>query len=156
MTLTVTAAVPQHYSWLATRSGSEITESFRAIQVLDEDRQEHCPYCGRTHGLIRAMTGYSAWTPNSVTLHVAGDEVDRNDRKEVGAVLLGPSFQYPFVQQGRKTALIGVLANNALSLKMCERLGFTEFARVPQGWDDDTDLILFSLRREDCRWLDRR
>jgi hypothetical protein len=153
--LIVKASVPQHYIWLAVRSGTELTEGFRAIEVLD-DRQESCPYCHIVHGRIRAMTGYSSWTPNSVTMHVAGDEEDTSDRAEVGATLLGPSFQYPFVEQNRKLALIGVISSNAKSLAMCARLGFVETHRVQQGWDDTTDLVLFSMRREDCRWLDRR
>jgi len=154
--LTVRASVPQHYLWLALRSGTELTEGFRAIEVVDDNRPELCPYCQDVHGRIRAMTGYSAWTPNSVTMHVAGDEDDASDRAAVGTALLGPSFQYPFVEQDRKLAIIGVLSSNAKSLAMCERLGFKEFCRVPQAWDDDTDMVLFSMRREDCRWLDRR
>lgn len=155
MRLVVKAAPPAHYLWLALRAGSELTEGFRAIEVLDEDRQERCPFCRRDHGKIRAMTGYSAWTPNSVTMHVAGDEEDRADRTEVGAALLGPSFWYPFVEQGRKLALIGVLSSNDKSLAMCRRMGFTETYTVPAGWDDQTDIILFEMRRENCRWLGR-
>lgn len=154
--LVVQAAIPAHYLWLALRSGTELTEGFRAIEVIDPDDQRPCAFCHQTHGRIRAMTGYSAWTPNSVTMHVAGDEDDTSDRKEVGAALLVPSFEYPFIEQDRKIALIGVLSSNAKSLTMVARLGFTEVCRFPQAWDDTTDMILFSMRREDCRWLDRR
>lgn len=155
MRLVVQAAPAAHYLWLALRSGTELTEGFRAIEVLDEDRPVACPFCRQEHGSIRGMTGYSAWTPNSVTLHVAMDEADPSDRREAAAVLIPATFQYPFEERGLKVVLAGVISSNAKSLALCRRLGFREVHRVVQGWDDETDLVLLEMRRDECPWVRR-
>lgn len=155
MRLVVQAAPAAHYLWLALQSGTELTEGFRAIEVLDEDQPEVCPFCRREHGRIRGMTGYSAWTPNSVTMHVAMDETDRSDRREAATAIIPEAFRYPFEERGLKIVLAGVLSSNAKSLALCRRLGFREVHRVPQGWDDETDLILLEMRRDECQWVRR-
>lgn len=62
-------------------------------------------------------------------------------------------FDWCFVQLGLKVLVNQVSASNADSLRFTKHIGFTELARIPKAWDGESDLVLFELRPENCRWL---
>jgi hypothetical protein len=61
-------------------------------------------------------------------------------------------FDYPFVQLGVKKFIVTVPSSNLKSLEFCFKLGFKEETRVTDVFTDG-DLLVLSMRREDCRWL---
>jgi L-amino acid N-acyltransferase YncA len=131
----VQAAPPKHFPWLTSRTGCVLTEQARAIEALD----------GR--GLIRGMVAYDGWTENSVQAHMAVDT------PIVWRSLLGPAFEYPFTECD-KGVLIGIIpGHNARSVAMTRSLGFQEAHRVRDGWAKGDDLVVFEMRREECRHL---
>jgi RimJ/RimL family protein N-acetyltransferase len=67
--------------------------------------------------------------------------------------LLWATFHYPFVQLGVKKLFGQVNESNAASIKFVSSVGFTVEARIKDVFPDG-DLLLFSMYREDCRWLD--
>jgi hypothetical protein len=45
---------------------------------------------------------------------------------------------------------------NAKALRFNARLGFREVRREADGFGDGVDKVWMELRREDCRWLQRK
>lgn len=131
----VTAAMPFEFRWIAERTGVVPTANARALKAVD------------AAGRIRGMVLYENWTPNSVQAHMAVDT------PIAWRTLVGPAFAYPFDECGRGLLLAIVSADNPRSLSLVRRFGFTEQHRVRDGWAAGVDLILFEMRRADCRWL---
>lgn len=61
-------------------------------------------------------------------------------------------FDYPFRQLGVNVLLNPVGSKNEVSLKATKHLGFDELVRIPGGSGDE-DLVLFLMRRENCKWV---
>lgn len=146
MSYAVFPSPPEHYAWLGERTGCEMTAGFRAIEAQD-GAERYCRLCGRYHGRIVGMVGYSGWTPNSVGMHLA------LDKPAAIRALLQHGFRYAFVQ-AEKQLVIGVTpGDNDRALKLNRHLGFRETYRVRDAWKPGVDLVIQELRRDDCRWL---
>ena len=130
----VRAAPPEHYSWIADRAALIVSPAFRALEALDAE------------GNILGMVGYDGWTPNSCCMHVALESQIATRR------LLTRAFTVPF-RLGRNVLLASVLSTNTKSLKFVKHLGFKVKARIQDGWSKGVDLVLFEMRRENCRWV---
>jgi hypothetical protein len=126
---------PEHYPWIAKRASLVIGSQFRAIEAIDSN--------GRVHGAV----GYDGWTPGAVCVHVA------LDHPAALRHLLKPGFRIPFDEFGRKVVLATVLSSNARSLALVTSLGFIESHRIVDGWSEGVDMVLFEMRRGNCRWL---
>lgn len=75
------------------------------------------------------------------------------DNKSMNEAFLMACFDYAFNFLNLKVLLNPVSASNAASVRFTEKIGFTEITRVPLAWDGKETLILYQLRREECRWL---
>lgn len=64
-------------------------------------------------------------------------------------------FDYVFRQLRCKVAVSPVDADNHDCIRFISHLGFVETGRVPEG-AGDCDLLIFSMPRRTCRWLDLR
>lgn len=93
---------------------------------------------------------YDGWTENSVQVHMA------TSTPIAWRHLLPAAFQYPFEECGRGVLLGLVRGHNVASVKMCGHLGFREAYRVRDGVALGEDIIIFELRREECRFLKRK
>lgn len=131
----VQAAHPSHYEWIEKRAGVSAGPMFRAIEAVDS--------AGRIHGMV----GFDSWMPNSATLSIA------LDNPAAFRHLLAPAFRIPFVEFGRGLVQVIVLSTNAKSLRLVKHVGFKETHRVRDGWAVGADLVMFEMRRKDCRWL---
>jgi len=129
---------PEEYEWLVERSGCDITPGFKAIKVVDGK--------GKIHGMV----GYGNWTANAVVLTIALDNPAA--LREV----LKWGFRYPFEQCGRGIALAMVRGKNKRSLSLCNKVGFREVYRVKDGIEVGEDMVMFQMRREDCRYIARK
>jgi RimJ/RimL family protein N-acetyltransferase len=133
--LIVREATRDRYAWIAQRAPLTAGPEFRAIEAVDA--------AGRIHGMI----GYDGWTPNAVTMHIA------LENPAALRSLLRPAFRVPFLGLGRQVALASVLGNNARSLALVRSVGFREACRIRDGFAVGVDLVIFEMRRDDCRWL---
>lgn len=127
-------APPEHFGWLQQRTGCVLTSDFRALEARQGAR-------------ILGMVGYCNWTPNSVEAHMAVDSAI------AWRALLPHVFAYPF--ESRDAMLAVIPENNPRSLALTRRFGFRETHRVRDGWAPGCDLILFELRRAECRFLQK-
>jgi hypothetical protein len=119
--------------WLADRTGYSPGPDFRCLVSIGA-------------GGVRGVVGFDGWTPNSVHMHVA------LDTPIAARELLRPSFAEAFAN-GRTLALGVVRAGNARILRLIRHLGFREAYRMKDGWAVGEDVVLFEMRREECRWL---
>lgn len=98
-------------------------------------------------GQIAGGQIYSDYTGVSLTMHVAGF-----DPMWISIDMLWVSFHYPFIQLGCKKIFGQVPEDNIKALEFDLKLGFKEEARIRDVFPSG-DLILLSMRREDCKWL---
>ena len=91
---------------------------------------------------------YSMYTGNGIMMNVAS-----SNRRWLTRTFLRAAFAYPFKQLGctRVSGLVRV--DNADAQRFDEHLGFVREGLIRRGDDDGTDLILYGMLREECRWL---
>lgn len=117
------------------RLGPVLTSNAKAIKAIDAT------------DTIRGMVAYDNWTTTAVQAHMLVES------PIVWRSLVGPAFRYPFEEAG-KTLLLGLIPeHNRRSVEMTYRLGFQIAHRVLDGWAPGDDLLLFEMRKSDCRWL---
>lgn len=94
---------------------------------------------------------FNMYTKASICMHVAAEPGKRWMTKD----FLWRSFAYPFVQLScnRITGLVRV--DNFESQRFVEHLGFKREGLIRRGCVDGTDMILYGILREECRFLRR-
>ena len=91
---------------------------------------------------------YENWNGVNVFMHVALAPGARWTRR-----YLWYSFYYPFVELGVKRISGWVEASNLEARRLDERLGFRAEATLAGAAHDGGDVILYVMRREECRHL---
>lgn len=97
-------------------------------------------------GRILGAVGYDNWSAKMCEMHIAG-ETGWLTRK-----LIWVMFHYPFVHCGLDIVMSRVSSANTKSLEVVRRLGAQLECQIKGGCEDG-DLCLFSLRKENCRWI---
>jgi RimJ/RimL family protein N-acetyltransferase len=92
---------------------------------------------------------FQAYNGASIVIHVAGFAPNWLNRD-----LLWIAFSYPFDQLKVTKLFTQTPSDNRKALDFNTNLGFKDEARI-EGVFRDADLIVRSMRREDCRWLKR-
>lgn len=127
---------PDRFGWIAERARLVIGPGFRAIEAVDGDR---------TVGAV----AFDGWTPNSVSMHIALD----SPIALRGLVRKG--FGIAFRQCKKEIATCLVLSSNVRSRRLVEHLGFREVFRGRNYWTKGVDMLLYEMRADECRYLDR-
>lgn len=96
---------------------------------------------------VGVAIGFNAFVGRTCAMHLVVQRPECFTR----AVIRG-AFNYVFNVCGCEAALALVDAENDASRRLCERIGFRETARIPNG-GPVADLIVMQLLRADCRWL---
>jgi RimJ/RimL family protein N-acetyltransferase len=91
---------------------------------------------------------YQGFTQASIGIHCASYSPYWFNRDMFWIV-----FNYPFEQLNVAKLIGQVPSRNLKSLEFCLKLGFKEETRVADVFPDGEDLLVLSMRREDCRWL---
>jgi len=92
---------------------------------------------------------FQAYNGASIVIQVASFSPRWIDRD-----LLWMAFHYPFDQLGVRKLFTQTPSNNRKALDFNAKLGFKDEARIA-GVFRDADLVIRSMCREDCRWLER-
>jgi RimJ/RimL family protein N-acetyltransferase len=99
------------------------------------------------HGKLLGGVIFSGFTGASTSIHVGSF-----DKRWINPDMLWVTFDYPFNQLG-VVKLVGLVpSSNQTALDFDKRLGFKEEVRVADVFPN-ADLVVLSMRREDCRWL---
>ena len=126
--------VPGELSWLEQAAHVVLTRDARAVVAEDDGR-------------IVGMVAFDGWTQNAAQAHMAVAH------PQVWVRLLRPAFQYAFQQAGRGL-LIGVIpAGNVRSVRFTEGIGFHLHTVIADGWAEGEPLMIYRMRREECRFL---
>jgi hypothetical protein len=93
---------------------------------------------------------FDGYLERSIQMHVASFSPTWLSRD-----FLWAAFDYPFNQLGVEVIFGPIASTNAHALRFDHKIGFTEHTRllgaVPGG-----DLIILSMYRHECRWLDHQ
>lgn len=138
MTTSIRAAPPEHFTWLSERIHYTPKADFRAIEAVDDSTGE-----------IVGMVGFDHWWPNSVQMHWAGSGARAR-------ALIRPAFSYPFDECARDVVLGFTRAGLVRECDFVLRLGFREAHRIEDGWAKGEDMVVFEMRKHECRWLKRQ
>jgi len=100
-------------------------------------------------GQLIAGVVYNLYTGPSISMHVAAEPGKQWMTRE----FLWRVFAYPFIQLkcNRITGL--VRADNLTAQRFDEHVGFTREGLVRRACTDGTDMILYGMLREECRWI---
>lgn len=114
-----------------------VSEDFNAIARLN------------SKGDILGVVAYNGFAGQTCCIHDAGEG------NWLSKDFLRAVFDYPFNQLGIVQIFATVAASNEKALNLDRRVGFKDFARIKDGWKDGEDLMVLSMRREDCRWIEQ-
>ena len=117
---------------------------------IDEDDFGPCTAIGlEEDGNLIAGVVYNLYNGPSICMHVAAVPGKRWMTRD----FLYRAFAYPFIQLGcrRVTGLVRV--DNIEARRFDEHLGFVQEGVIRRGASDGTDMILYGMLKEECRWL---
>jgi len=101
------------------------------------------------HGELVGAVLYDEYNGQNIWMHVAGTDGVRWATKDfVRAV-----FRYPFEQLQCKRITGWVEASNEKARKLDENLGFKQEAILSGAARDGGDVIIYCMKKEDCRFL---
>lgn len=98
-------------------------------------------------GEIAGGVVFTNFTHTTISMHCAFETPFAMNRDFLWMV-----FDYPFNQLQVKKVLGFVSSANERALKLDMKLGFQHEATVYEGYSDG-DMLILSMRRENCRWL---
>lgn len=100
-----------------------------------------------THGEITAVFAYNCFYGKTCQQHVAIKKGAYIPRRFVHYV-----YYYPFETVNAHTLIAVLQENNADIVKLAKHAGFEEVYRIDGGFED-CDLIILTLKKSDCRFL---
>jgi len=98
---------------------------------------------------IRAVAVYERWSGNDACVHLVSD----NKPGWLCRQFLASGFYYPFVTGGLRRITGLVPANNERAIRLNQHFGYREEGRMRFGVDDETDLIVMGMLKEECRFI---
>lgn len=120
---------------------------------IDEDEFGDAVAIGlEEDGELIAGVVFNLYTGPSIMMHVAAEP----GRRWLTRDFLYRCFAYPFIQL--KCHRVGGLVreDNLDAQRFDEHLGFKREGLVRRGADDGTNLILYGMLKEECRWLEMK
>ncbi|MCK1742169.1 GNAT family N-acetyltransferase [Bradyrhizobium sp. 139] len=133
----ITAGNIEHARAIAKEAGCHFNPECDVVMSREEN--------GKLLGGV-IFTGY---TGASIGLHVAGF-----DPHWINRDMLWITFHYPFEQLGVQKITGTIPTGNPKAVLFNRKLGFVEEARIADIFPDG-DLLIMSMRKENCRWLKR-
>lgn len=101
-------------------------------------------------GELVAGVLYEGFNRHNIWMHVAAEP----GKKWLNKEFLRYCFHYPFVELGCTRVSGYVEASNADARRFDEHLGFQQEAVLQGAAADGGDVILYVMRRDDCRYLE--
>lgn len=120
--------------WMAVQKGAPCTDMIQTIG-LEKD------------GDLIAVAGYNCFSGSTCQQHLTIARGEKVIRKFVWFI-----YFYPFVQLGIKMLIAIMPEDNANIVRLAKNAGFIEKYRI-DGDHPDGDLILCTLKKSDCRFL---
>lgn len=123
---------------------------FVAKKLDEYDFPANCSAIGvESNGELIAGVVFDGYTQAGISMHVAAVEGKHWLSKE----FLYAVFAYPFIQLNCNRVTGLVRADNFKAQKLDEHLGFVKEGLIRRGCSDGTDMILYGMLKEECRWI---
>lgn len=120
-------------------------------QRIDEDDFGQAEAIGlEQDGELIAGVVFNWYTGPSISMHVAAEP----GRRWMTRDYLYRVFAYPFLQVGCRRVTGLVREDNLDAQRFDEHLGFKREGLIRQGASDGSNLILYGMLKEECRWLE--
>ena len=100
------------------------------------------------NGDLVAGVIYENWNHQSIWCHIAVEG-------KMTPAYLAAIFDYPFNVAQVEKIIVPVGSDNEESVKVVTNMGFTEESRIKEGRPEG-DIVFYTLRRDDCRFLNER
>lgn len=128
---------PTDWGWVQSHLPLKRVEDTNGIMAIDLDKNE------TVAGAI-----FDTWTTTAVQAHliVQNPMVLRHG-------FLEECCDFVFNVAGRDMMIGLVPSDKEAALKLNPKIGFTELVRIPQAVEDDVDMVVMIMRREDCNFL---
>lgn len=135
------------------------------FKIIDKDSARCCDWiCKRMNaqwhgnpaiglekdGELVAVVVYTCYNGSSMQPHVCFDGISFLPRN-----FLRFMFTYPFLQCGCNVLVGTVSTSNEKALRFDLHLGFKPVHTIP-GAGKNGDLVILTMRKEDCKWLNLR
>lgn len=101
------------------------------------------------NGKLVAGVVYTMDMGNGCMMSVASD----GSRAWLNKDFLRAAFWYPFVKMDYTRVTGLVRTDNVDAQRFDEHLGFKREGLLRKGDDDGTDLIIYGMLKEECRWI---
>lgn len=137
--------------WSTTRDISEVLRFFSLRMPLTPAADMEGIGLRRDGELVAGVI-YEGWNDHNCWMHVCAEPGARWMTRSY----LRECFEFPFVERGLRTVRGHVNASNAAARRLDEHLGFREEARLCGAASDGGDVILYVMRREECRFIGGR
>jgi RimJ/RimL family protein N-acetyltransferase len=105
-------------------------------------------WCNPESKAIEWCIGFDSFIGKTCQIHVVNFQKKYTPRKLLFAV-----FDYAFNTAGVETLLGVVNSNNEEAMKYDQNLGFKEVHRLKGMHDDGGDIVLFEMKKSDCRFI---
>lgn len=119
----------------------------KAAELVFNPRCDVCLSRTDDEGNLLGGVIYTNYTGHSIQLHVAGFHPRWINRE-----ILWVTFDYPFNQLECEVIFAQVKESNKHALKFDLNIGFHEFMRLDDVYENE-QVILLKMRREECRHL---
>lgn len=138
LSVTIRALQKPDWDWVQTRVGCILCEDTDGVMAL------------RGRDLVAASI-FDQFSETSCFCHLVMEDpfVIRSD-------FLFYSFAYPFWARNKELLVGCTPADNKEALRLNKKMGFREVYRIPEAYKKGVDLVIQEMRRDECRWLDRR
>ncbi len=101
---------------------------------------------------ILCVVVFADYSGHSVTLHIVAE----TGKQWMTRRFLFAVFDYAFRQLGVRRITVPVVATNTQSLRFVKHLGWKEEGRLRRGSKDGSDIVVFGMLKEECRFLRMR
>lgn len=136
--ITFQALGEESWPWVKATTHLALSEQTRGIVAVDGTGE----YVG--------CVVFDNWMKSSVNVHLALDNPMALRRG-----LFQEAAQFVFETCEKEVMVSPCSADDERANKIVARAGFTEAARIKDGWDFGTDMIIYKMAKADCRWLGR-
>jgi len=129
----------KHWSYIPDKARPRACEDTKGIIAINH---RHEPV---------AAALFDTWSFNSCQIHIwiGNPYVLRHGFAE-------ETFNFVFSEESGREVIIGVTpSDNAKALKFIRNIGFKDAGVIPDGFKVGVDLIITTMRKETCRWLDK-
>ena len=126
-----------HGNWVRQFIQPVFTEGMKGVMAHRDD------------GSVAGGVILDCWTPNSCQVHIGAETPmvwKHGLHKEV--------FKYVFETTGRKFMFGFTPSSNDKAINFNEHIGFKEVYRVPDGYADGIDFIVYRLDKAECEYLE--